>query len=226
MKNRADVQNVVPFLTCLVELEKGDMLEWVAELNSRIHVDFNRERQNRLVLTLKGTDHALRKLTQTIKQIVAKCCEQGDKVRAIHELAVANKYCEYMHGKNNEGPVMVSVLESPHSNKQEYVGIFILPQNRDLVAMLIGKHRSGIIQIEEKSRCKVESVQEKTKRSHLCVVGNHPRDVAQGLRFLQVRLDRQVANKGDDGTNQQRSRRRHPSRGRAHAPDFSEDALL
>lgn len=211
-------------LTALLELRQGDVLECADNHNSKIYQCYSSERQNRLVPTLKGNDHALYKLTQMIKQLVAECCEEGDQVRGLPELAVANEYCEYIYASKNERPVMVSVLEVPHFAGGRYVGIFELPRSHHLVARLIGRQRSGIIIIEENSRCKVRVVQERTRRNHMCVFGDQPQDVAEGLHLLKLRLDSFVVE--HEGDNARRSRRRDRSRGRAHAPDLSEDALL
>ena len=153
------------------------------KLNSQITYSYSRSHANRrFSIKLEGPEESFEELTLAVKTEMVKSAKDGDKHMAVYDFVRANENHAIVDG--------ACLIQPPLFDKSAWVCVLSLPDNNNKTAALIpGRSRLGILEIEQSTNCAIEVVQKKTRESHIYVSGKHSEDVAKCRELLEQRLN-------------------------------------
>ena len=80
------------------------------------------------------------------------------------------------------------LIQPPLFDNSAWTCVLSLPVNKETVALLIGRSRLGILEIEQNTNCAIEVVRNKTRASHIDFSGKNAKDVAKCRELLEHRM--------------------------------------
>jgi hypothetical protein len=154
-------------------------------LNSQIIYFFNKNTHTGALtfnMELHYPEESLEELMLIVKTEVVRSALEGDKHMAMFDFARDNEQHAIVCG--------ACLIQPPLFDKSAWVCVLSLPDNNNKTAALIpGRSRLGILEIEQSTNCAIEVVQKKTRESHIYVSGKHSEDVAKCRELLEQRLN-------------------------------------